>query len=89
MNNISRIKDVLKSFFAEIGELSFFTGRFFKEVFKRPFEFKEFLRQCYNMGNQSLLFGCSHWFYHWTGFYVYNQDLRSKNLVLFLGCLRW
>jgi phospholipid/cholesterol/gamma-HCH transport system permease protein len=44
-----------KAFFIEIGELSFFAQRFFKEVFSRPFEFKELLRQCYNMGNRSLL----------------------------------
>ena len=44
-----------KSFFEEIGELAYFAGRFFKEVFTRPFEFKELLRQCYNMGNRSLL----------------------------------
>ena len=44
-----------KSFFLEVGELSSFTGRFFKEVFKPPYEFKEFLKQCYNMGNRSLL----------------------------------
>lgn len=33
--------------------MTFFARRFFKEVFIRPFEFKEFLRQCYNIGNQS------------------------------------
>ena len=32
-----------------------FTGRFFREVFKPPFEFKELLKQCYQMGNKSLL----------------------------------
>ncbi len=42
-------------FFSEIGDLASFFGRFFKEVAKRPFELKEFLRQCYNMGNKSLL----------------------------------
>ncbi len=45
----------LANFFSEIGDLSMFCGRFFKEVSKRPFEFREFLRQCYNMGNKSLL----------------------------------
>ena len=45
----------IKAFFTEIGELSYFSGRYFKEVFTRPFEFKELLRQCYNMGNRSLL----------------------------------
>ncbi len=45
----------LNSFLIETGELAYFTGRFFKEVFRRPFEFKEFLKQCYNVGNKSLL----------------------------------
>lgn len=42
-------------FFSEIGELSFFAFRFFQEAFSSPFEFKEFLKQCYNVGNRSLL----------------------------------
>ncbi len=49
------IVDSTTSFLIEIGELSRFTGRFFKEVFKAPFEFKELLRQCYNVGNRSLV----------------------------------
>lgn len=44
-----------KSFFVEIGELSFFALRFFKEVVSPPFEFRELLKQCYNVGNRSLL----------------------------------
>ncbi len=44
----------IKSFFIEIGELTFFAHRFLKEVFSRPFEFKELLRQCYYIGNKSL-----------------------------------
>ena len=55
MNSILNIIDLFKVFLVEIGELSYFASRFFKEVFKRPFEFKEFLRQCFNMGNRSLL----------------------------------
>jgi len=55
MITISQIGNTLKSFFTEIGEMSYFAGRFFKEVFTRPFEFKELLRQCYNMGNRSIL----------------------------------
>ena len=43
------------SFFVEIGELSRFTARFFKEVFKRPYEFKELIRQCYTIGYRSLI----------------------------------
>jgi len=45
----------IESFFIEIGELAYFTLRFVKEVFTRPFEFKELLRQCYSIGNRSVL----------------------------------
>ena len=45
----------IESFFIEIGELAYFTLRFVKEVFARPFEFKELLRQCYSIGNRSVL----------------------------------
>lgn len=44
----------IRHFFVEIGELSLFAGRFFREALKPPFEFKELLRQCYHMGNRSL-----------------------------------
>lgn len=44
----------IKNFFIEIGELAYFSSRFFREFFSKPFEFKELLRQCYNMGNKSL-----------------------------------
>ncbi len=47
--------DKLKAFFIEIGDMSYFSGRYLREVFTPPFEFKELLRQCYNMGNRSLL----------------------------------
>ncbi len=55
METIFKIIESFKAFLLDIGELSNFAGRFFKEVFKRPFEFKEFIKQCYNMGNRSLL----------------------------------
>ncbi len=45
----------ISPFFIEIGELTRFAQRFFKEAFSPPMEFREFLRQCYNMGNRSLL----------------------------------
>ena len=45
----------INSFLAEIGDLTYFAGRYFKEVFTSPFEFRELIRQCYNMGNRSLL----------------------------------
>jgi phospholipid/cholesterol/gamma-HCH transport system permease protein len=55
MENDSKVVTSFKNFLIEIGELSYFTSRFFKELFNPPFEFKEFWRQCYNMGNRSLL----------------------------------
>lgn len=52
---LNKIERSVQTFLIEIGDLSYFAGRFFKEVFKSPFEFKEFLRQCYQVGNRSLL----------------------------------
>ncbi|MEX1382819.1 MlaE family ABC transporter permease [Lutibacter sp.] len=50
-----KIVQKTKDFLLEIGELAYFAKRFFKEVFTKPFEFKELLLQSYKMGNQSLL----------------------------------
>ena len=46
---------MVRGFFQEIAALTGFTIDFFKASGKRPFEFKEFLRQCYKVGNTSLL----------------------------------
>lgn len=40
----------MSKFFKEIAGLSFFFARFFREVFKRPFEGRELLYQCYVIG---------------------------------------
>ncbi len=79
-----QIQNTLKSFFTEIGELSYFAGRFFKEVFTRPFEFKELLRQCYKMGNRSLfLVGI-------TGFILgLVFTLQSRPTLLEFGAQSW
>ncbi len=50
-----QISNSIKTFFIEIGALSYFAGRFFKEVFTKPFEIKELIRQCYKVGNKSIL----------------------------------
>jgi phospholipid/cholesterol/gamma-HCH transport system permease protein len=42
------------SFFSDIGNMSLFIKQIFRETFSRDFEFKEFLRQCYEIGNKSL-----------------------------------
>jgi len=44
----------LNSFFADIGALSAFAFRFFKEALRPPYEFNEFLKQSYLIGYKSL-----------------------------------
>ncbi len=43
----------IRSFFEELGDMSRFAGRFFREAVSPPFEFRELLKQCYYMGNKS------------------------------------
>lgn len=45
---------VLKTFLAEVGNLSAFTGRFFREAFRPRYELREFVKQCFRIGYQSL-----------------------------------
>lgn len=79
-----QIGNILRNFFIEVGELSFFAGHFFKEVFTKPFEFKELLRQCYNMGNRSLfLVGI-------TGFILgLVFTLQSRPTLMEFGAQSW
>jgi phospholipid/cholesterol/gamma-HCH transport system permease protein len=44
----------IDEFFSKIHSAFLFAIRFFKEVFKPPFEFKEVMRQCYEIGYKSL-----------------------------------
>ncbi len=44
----------LKSLFEEAGEISRFAARFFREVFFPPYEFREVVRQSYEIGFRSL-----------------------------------
>lgn len=74
----------VSSFFIEIGELSRFAGRFFREVFTRPFEFREFLKQSYQMGNKSLLLVGV------TGFILgLVFTLQSRPTLLEFGAVSW
>lgn len=43
----------IKNGFAEAGNVTLFIARFFKEIFRPPFELKEFIRQCYSIGYKS------------------------------------
>lgn len=45
---------VWKTFFLEVSLLTMFTIRFFKEVFRPPYEFKELMKQCFLIGYKSL-----------------------------------
>src|SRR5690554_4899339 len=54
MSKSTTVLDRIKSFFDEIGDMTFFAARFFRELFSAPFEIRELLRQCYNVGNRSL-----------------------------------
>lgn len=72
------------SFIVEIGELTAFAGRYFQELFSRPFEFKELLRQCYHMGNKSLLLVGV------TGFILgLVFTLQSRPTLLEFGAISW
>jgi phospholipid/cholesterol/gamma-HCH transport system permease protein len=47
-------KDQTSGFLHEVGSLTIFFLRFFKELFTPPFELKETIRQCFMVGNKSL-----------------------------------
>ncbi|MEX0289154.1 MAG: MlaE family ABC transporter permease [Flavobacteriaceae bacterium] len=80
----SKMTQRIKQFFVQIGELSHFAGRFFKEVLTPPYEFKELLRQCYHMGNRSLvLVGV-------TGFIIgLVLTLQSRPTLIEFGAVSW
>lgn len=84
MNTNSTFLKNVAGFFIEIGALSRFAGRFFKELFTRPFEFREFLKQSYEMGNKSLLLVGV------TGFILgLVFTLQSRPTLLEFGAVSW
>ncbi|NNC50559.1 MAG: ABC transporter permease [Flaviramulus sp.] len=84
MPKTNKIITKLKDFFIEIGDIAYFTGRFFKEVFKRPFEIKELFRQAYNMGNRSLLLVGI------TGFIIgLVLTLQTRPTLMEFGAVSW
>jgi phospholipid/cholesterol/gamma-HCH transport system permease protein len=46
-------KNIATLFFSDLGNRALFIARTTKEMFSRDFEFKEFLRQCFEIGNKS------------------------------------
>ena len=84
MNTLLNIIKSIQLFLIEIGELSYFTIRFFKEAFKPPFEFNELLRQCFNIGNRSLFLVAT------TGFIIgLVFTLQSRPTLEQFGAASW
>lgn len=54
LSQIESKKNIFKDFLINIANFSIFTGRIFKEFFKRPFELNEIIRQSYLIGYKSL-----------------------------------
>ncbi|TDE02648.1 MlaE family ABC transporter permease [Flavobacterium hiemivividum] len=44
----------LKNIFNDVGNVTLFASKFFKQVFTPPYEFKEFIKQCYVIGYKSI-----------------------------------
>lgn len=84
MNEPNTIASKTKRFFEEVGDMAYFAIRFFKEVFTVPFEWKELIRQCFQMGNRSfLLVGV-------TGFILgLVFTLQSRPTLLEFGASSW
>lgn len=84
MTIVSELARKTKHFFIEIGELSYFAGRYFKEVLKSPYEFKELLRQCFEIGVRSfMLVGL-------TGFIIgLVLTLQLRPTMIQFGAVSW
>ncbi|WP_324028113.1 ABC transporter permease [Maribacter sp. BPC-D8] len=79
-----KIPKNIKQSLIELGDLSYFSGRFFKEAFRPPFEFNEFVRQCYQIGYRSLTLVLV------TGFIIgLVLDLQSRPTMLQFGAVSW
>ncbi len=52
---IVKKESLIKRYLVGMSKLTVFFVHFFKEVFKPPYEFKEFMKQSYRIGNQSFL----------------------------------
>ena len=84
MTLASEMTQKTRQFFIEVGDLSYFAGRFFKEVLKPPFEIRELLRQCYQMGVRSLLL------VGLTGFIIgLVLTLQSRPTLIQFGAVSW
>ncbi len=84
MAALLRMVDEFKGFLVETGALFLFTLRFFKELFNPPFEGKELLKQCYYIGNQSLVLVAL------TGFILgLVLTLQTRPTLIEFGAVSW
>jgi phospholipid/cholesterol/gamma-HCH transport system permease protein len=51
--HVNRHVQAIRGYFVEVAQMTRFTGRFFKEVVRRPYEWKELGKQCYLVGYKS------------------------------------
>lgn len=80
--------DSVRGILKETGEISRFTGRFFSEVFRPRYEFREFFRQSFLIGYKSLPLAAVTAFI--MGLVLTIQTRPPwKNLVPVPGCLQW
>ncbi|WP_298223836.1 ABC transporter permease [Flavobacterium sp.] len=80
----SKMTTAVQAFIIEVGELAYFTGHFFKQVLRPPLEFREFLRQCYQIGNRSLVLVAV------TGFIIgLVFTLQSRPTLEHFGAVSW
>lgn len=84
MSKTNTIVLKVERFFEEVGDITYFAIRFFKEVFTTPFEWRELIRQCYQIGNRSfMLVGV-------TGFILgLVFTLQSRPTLLEFGAQSW
>lgn len=52
-DNTMEQKRFLRSFLANVGDVTLFLSKVFRNTFSGGFEFREFLRQCFQIGNKS------------------------------------
>lgn len=84
MDPSQSIVNRVRAFLIETGELAYFAGRFFREVLRPPYEFRELLRQCYQMGNRSLMLVLV------TGFIIgLVLTLQSRPTLIEFGAESW
>ncbi|AUC80276.1 ABC transporter permease [Nonlabens sp. MB-3u-79] len=78
------IADKTHNVLVEIGDMTLFVKRYFKSFFTIPFEWRELLRQCYVVGNKSLLLVAV------TGFILgLVFTLQSRPTLAQFGAVSW